>query len=211
MEVQENTILQRLAEAHDSIPGKLRAAMDDQGKTYVEVAARTGIPETNIGRLMRGEQSRPTAFYIAAVCSELGLSADELLGLNVRTELPADAAELAEENARMRHEVLELRKDLEHEREKVAMREREIKVRRPLIYCLVALTAIMAMALIIYMAFDRSIPHAGLVKETTVSPLLFILICIILSAIAVSVYLIFNSYKTSRQKKSKNAGAEDDL
>lgn len=206
--VHENTILQELAPIHDEVFTRLRQEKDYQRKTTRDIAERTGVPESNIDRLMRGEQTHPNAFYFAAVCTYLGLSADELLGIPSRSasEVSPAMSELNERISESQIENVGLQKDLDYERLMSHMKSHELRVHRPLVYILIALNFAMSFALMLYIGLDRDIVSSGYILDGVASPVVFILLAVIAAALGISVILLFN---TLRERRSGNLMQSD--
>lgn len=202
---EKKTILSQLTPIHDQMFSKLRAAKSAQGKTLQQIEAETGVPVHNVDRVMRGEQTRPNAFYLAALCVDLNLSMDKLLG--VPTHESVDNAEqlehLKEENEALKYENYGLQKDLEHERYIVEAKEKEIRFRRPLIYCLVAISFVMATALMLYLAFDHSVAGAGLIIGGQASILAVLLGGIIVASVLTAVALLVNLLRSKHRGEGK--------
>lgn len=206
--VRENTILQELAPIHDEVFARLRQEKDYQRKTTRDIAEHTGVPESNIDRLMRGEQTHPNAFYVAAVCAYLGLSADELLGVPSSSvpEVSPAMSELNERISESRIENIGLKKDLNYERLVSHMKSNELRIHRPLVYILIALNFVMSFALLLYMRLDRDIASSGFVLDGVASPVVYVLLTVIAAALVISVILLFN---TLRERRSGNLMQSD--
>ena len=72
--------------------GRFDKLLKEQGfKTHVEVAERLGVSDSTVNRWRSGDRA-PSADWLAHICRTLGLSADEVLGLNVDGGWPSHEA-----------------------------------------------------------------------------------------------------------------------
>lgn len=190
---------------------KLREAKDNERVTNEQLAELSGVPDSNIERFMRGDCKIPNAFYLAAICKTLNLSADELLGIKTeqsKAEQFGDSEQLKTEVDQLRLENLGLRKDIEHERQlaqlkdkEIASKTAEINSRRPLIYILIASAFVMALALMYYLGFDHNVTTSGLIIDGQASALAVMLGALLAVTVLAAAALLVNVFKTRRKGK----------
>lgn len=68
----------------DAVLGAIKARKNALGMTNQQLADAAGIPLSNVKKYMSGDIKNPSLFYTAAACRVLGLSLDDLLGLEAR-------------------------------------------------------------------------------------------------------------------------------
>lgn len=73
--------IQELAPFIGAYHGKIRNAKDRSGMTLEELSEKSGVSFSTVSRLYAGTQADPRLYNSAAICKELGLSLDELFGL----------------------------------------------------------------------------------------------------------------------------------
>ena len=166
--------IQELAPFIDAYQGRIRKAKDTSGMTLDELIDRSGVSESAVRRLYTGTQSDPKLYYSAAICKTLGLSLDELFGLqppaDSPSELQAKVHALEVENARLAaaNEV----------------QRTQIKSVHSVCYILVFFCVFFAMSLIAYLVFDAQIKTAGLIQGGRPSVAAWVFIGLIVAAIA---------------------------
>ncbi len=166
--------IQDLAPYIDAFPGRIRKAKDEEGITVEELADRSGASFSAVSRLYSGAQTNPQLYNAVAMCKVLGLSLDELFGLqppvDSPSELQAKVHELKVENARL-----------------VAANEvqrTQIKSVHSICYILVFFCVFFAMSLIAYLVFDAQVRNAGLIQGGKPSVVAWVFIGLIVAAIA---------------------------
>lgn len=73
--------IQELAPFIGAYHGKIRNAKDHSGMTLEELSEKSGVSFSTVSRLYAGTQADPRLYNSAAICKTLGLSLDELFGL----------------------------------------------------------------------------------------------------------------------------------
>lgn len=134
---------------------RCRKAKDDQHRTLQEIADGADLPLATVTNYFSRGVKSPALNTIGPICAFLGVSVDDYLGI----ESPQQLTE---------HEVVLLRKDLEHERENrlraeeaSAAKDKEIKR----LSRLVTLLIIVAILVLVYgITIDWMNPHMGLIQ-----------------------------------------------
>ena len=80
--------IQDLAPFIGAYQGKIRRAKDASGMTLEELSNESGVSFSAVSRLYAGTQVDPRLYNSAALCKTLGLSLDELFGLENRVGSP---------------------------------------------------------------------------------------------------------------------------
>ena len=176
------TIIQQIQPHCDTFHDRLKDEKIRQRKTNQDIANSTGIPVTYVTKFFGGRRADISVGYVAAICIDLGLSMDDLIGIppqEPEEDQPGDVERL---RAELRHKDELLAKT----EQQVRMLESGIHARRPLIYSLVGLCALLAAMLMMYIVLDAMDPDQGMIRADGVSPAIYagaiVLVCIALSA-----------------------------
>lgn len=79
-----HTAMDELLPRCDAVLETIKEQKTRQGLTNQQLADVTGIPLSNVKKYFSGDLKNPSLFYTAAACRVLGLSLDEMLGLEAR-------------------------------------------------------------------------------------------------------------------------------
>nr|DAF68069.1 MAG TPA: LAMBDA REPRESSOR (TRIPLE MUTANT)/DNA COMPLEX-DNA COMPLEX, DOUBLE HELIX, TRANSCRIPTION-DNA.1A [Caudoviricetes sp.] len=137
----------------------MKAEKQRQGKTNQQMIEESGVARSTVNNYFAGVLGGPGLVQTAALCKVLGMSIDNAMGLS-----PASA-----------EDVEKLREELAHKEELIRILSGGVKARRPLIYGLLGLCALLGMALMMYIILDVSRPDVGLIRTDGVSPILIVL------------------------------------
>lgn len=169
----------------DSYFDEMRKAKNVSGYTLQDLSELSGVPYNNVCDVNSGRTKQPLLFYEAAKCEVLGLSLDALCGLSAPED--PDAAEhrheLELDNVRQAGDVKRLE-------EVNAMLKAQLASRRPVIYALIAVCALLLVAVIGYMAWDIQMTTAGLFQNAGLSIFAVALAIIVLAAVCIMVYAV---------------------
>lgn len=165
--------IQELAPFIDAYQGRIRKAKDTSGMTLDELIERSGVSESAVRRLYTGTQSDPKLYYSAAICKTLGLSMDELFGL----ERPAGSpSELQERSHQLEVENAKLVAANEAQRA-------QIRSAHTICYVLTFFCILLSVSLVAYLIIDAQIRNAGLVQGGTPSALVWAFIALIAASV----------------------------
>nr|DAM57493.1 MAG TPA: Helix-turn-helix XRE-family like protein [Caudoviricetes sp.] len=170
----------------DAYPDELRKGRAAKGYTLQDLADKAGVPYSNVCDISSGRSKTPSLFYAAACCKALDLSLDEITGLQTTRPDAGDNDRLHElemENTRQAGEIRRL-KDIN------AVLSAQLRARRPIVYALTAVCALLLVAVICYMTWDIQIRTAGLFQSAGTSVFAVFLGLIVVAAIAVMVYAV---------------------
>lgn len=137
----------------------MKAEKQRQGKTNQQMIDESGVARSTVNNYFAGVLNGPGLVQTAALCKVLGMSIDNAMGLSSAAD--DDAATL--------------RAELGHKEEVIQMLDGGVKARRPLIYGLLGLCALLGTALMMYIILDARRPDVGLIRTDGVSPILIVL------------------------------------
>lgn len=197
MNYDNETIIQRIQPQCDTLHLKMKNEKDAQHKTNQSVADSTGVPKSTVAKFFSGTLSNPGVFGVSAICIELGMSLDNLMGIT------------PEQSAENPSRVMELELKLESSEAQVALLKEHSKVledgikeRKPLIYGLMGLCGTLFLVFIAYLMMDVSNMNFGFIRdEDHISPVLIVLVLLILSIAAWTAHRWFIKKKIKRNDK----------
>lgn len=180
--------IQDLAPYIESYQGAIKCAKDAQGYTIQRLVDESGVSYSAVAKLMNNTQANPTLFNSIAICMVLGLSVDALFGL----EKPVDAEAQAKQRI---HEL-----ELENVRLTAAnnMMAAQLAAHKPIIYGLLAVSALLLCAVIGYIVFDIQLKNIGLFQSAGMSILAVFLCIIVLAAVSVAVLAVKTIVKEAK-------------
>lgn len=131
-----------------------------QGKTNQQMIDESGVARSTVNNYFAGALGSLGLVQAAALCRVLGIGLDGPMGLTDTQEEDKQA------------EIDRLLAELDHKEELIQILDGGVKARRPLIYGLLGLCALLGMALMVYMVLDAQRPDVGLIRTGGVSPIL---------------------------------------
>lgn len=187
--------IQDLAPYIDAFPGRIRKAKDEEGITVEELADRSGASFSAVSRLYSGAQTNPQLYNAAAMCKVLGLSLDELFGLEQPAESPSG---LQERNRKL--EIENARLVATNEANKM-----QIKAAHSICYILVFFCLVLALSLVIYLVIDSQITDAGIIRGGELSFAAWMFIALIVAAVVVAGYTISRTIRKENQHEESKS------
>lgn len=171
--MEKQTIIQQIQPNCNNLFKRVKDETKKQHKTHRDLVETTGIPKYTIAKFFSGRLSSPGVYDVAAICIDLGLSLDELMGI-APPPLPQEdnALEIAELKGRLAKAEAEVK--LLKERCKIY--ENGIAERKPIIYGLVGLCIFLSLVFVVYLFVDVSDSEHGFIRNHNISPALVILI-----------------------------------
>lgn len=165
--------IQDLAVFINAFPGRIRKAKDESGMTVEELADRSGASFSAVSRLYSGSQTNPQLYNAAAMCKVLGLSLDELFGLQQPSDSPS---ELQERNHQL---------ELENAKLVTANETQKAQIRSTHTICYVVtfFCILLSVSLVAYLIIDAQIRNAGLIQGGTLSALAWAFIALIAASV----------------------------
>ena len=168
----------------DAYQPAIKEAKERQRLTNAQLVECSGVSASAVNKLLAGTQVEPKLYNTVAICKVLGLSLDQLFGLD---ENPGDTETL---NAHLR----ELELENEHFKTVSSIQAEQIKETRATSIVLVALCTILAIALAAYLVIDTNIRDAGLIRLGDPTVFAWVLIGLLLLAVAAIVLTIVKMF-----------------
>lgn len=179
--------IQKIYENTLRYPERVRQAKDKLRYTNGQIAELSGVSPFVVSKLMAGNGSEPKLYDAAAICLVLGLSLDELFELK---RPPDDPNELLKRI----HDLELANKDLSGELHVAQETSRNLSSRmrdqRAVIYILICACIVLAFALAGYLFVDLRVEDAGLIQWGRASALAWLMILLILAALAVIAWTV---------------------
>lgn len=176
------TIIQQIQPQCAELYKKLKHEKDIQGKTNKSVAKCTGVSISTVSNLFAGSATSPSVFDVSAICIHLGLSLDELMGIEPPAKEPDDGAScIAELEAQLDRANSELEL-VKHHSESL---EANIAERKPIIYGLTALCLLLAIALFTYLVMDIGAGDFGFFRDDRISLFGIVMIAVLVTSFGV--------------------------
>ena len=166
--------IQELQPYCDAFQRRIREAKDSKGYTLQRLIDESGVPKSAVNNISAGKQVNPLLYNAAALCKVLGLSLDELFGLEKPVDSPEGQLqrihELEINNTRLT--AVDEQKD------------KRLETARVVIGVLAAVSTLLLLTVIGYMIFDAHILIAGLFRSVGVSVFALFLALLVLAALA---------------------------
>lgn len=167
------TSMEKLAPFFEAYSEKVKRRRNEVGMTISALSDKSGVPYSNVSRVNSGVQANPLLYNEVAIADTLGLSIDDLFGLDHavgnQSELQVRVHNLEVENARLTatNEV----------------QRTQIKSVHSICYILVFFCVFFAMSIIAYLVFDAKVKNAGLIQVGKLSIAALVFICLIVASI----------------------------
>lgn len=199
MNNNEPTIIQRIQPQCDALPLRMKDAKNAQHKTNQSVADSTGLPISTVAKFFSGTLSNPGVFGVAAMCIDLDLSLDNLMGI-VPEQPEADAAHIMELELKLKSSEAQVALLKEHSK----VLEAGISERKPLILCLLGLCCFLFVAFTTYLVMDIGNFSFGFIRDSEHIPAALILLALLAAAIVLGIVQVFVKHKISNKKLKKD-------
>lgn len=212
--MENATIIQKISTNCDNLPAELRKAKETKHYTNQQVSDETGLSISTVNKMLAGELKNPGIFSVAPVCICLGLSMDNLMGVQLPEDDQANVERLEmqlEHSEEMRGEkekaikrLLDRSRILEQgiatRDTQIIQKDAEIKsIRRsyrPLIYGLCCLSILLTMLWGVYVILDFKRPDVGLIRTSNVSPLVLLgIACVFVLLITLLYITVIRLYR----------------
>lgn len=182
----------------DTFQSKVRKAKDASGLTLPELAELSGVAYSSVCRTNAGTMSNPLLYNSAAICKTLGLSLDELLGLQKSPENPD---ELLRRVHRLELEAAQKDGEIARLQALNRIQSEGIRARKPIIYTLLCLCAVLSVSLCAYLIVDSQIKAAGLIRFGNISFFGWLMIAIIVAA---SASIVWSVRRVAKKEKAES-------
>ena len=165
-----------LAPFIDAYHVKIRNAKDRSGMTLEELSEKSGVSFSTVSRLYAGTQADPRLYNSAAICKALGLSLDELFGLENRVGSP-------EKLTKQIHHV-----ELENAKLEAAtaLQSAQIRSTHTMCYILALFCLLLSFTLIACLVTDAQIRNAGLIRDGDLTVTAWACIALIVGSVLAS-------------------------
>lgn len=220
MRKEENrTIIQQLQPYCDDLHLKMKAEKNAQSKTNQDIVDTTGLPFSTVSKFFAGLLSNPGVFGVSAICIDLGMSLDELMGIEAPpgADMTADIDRLQMELDHKDALLHKTEEEVELLKERSRMMDRGLqqeekhiietrKTWKPIIYGLCGLCIILASVLMVYIVLDAQRPDVGLIQgiENT-----SIVVWVGLSAVIMTALLLMHTVVSRWYRKAKKDDEND--
>lgn len=195
----EKDIIARIEPLADELLEKLRAEKKRHGYTIADIAEGTGIQEDNVSKFFNGKLKNPNVYNVMAICIFHGVSLDEALG-NPSSPPPDTSMEVLQRDHKL--ELYEER--IAHHEDTIHRLDIALKNRRTLIYSLLALCSVMAVALLCYFGVDATNLDFGFVRHSGVSPVLIFVVLTLALALTNVIVVAAKALKKRTKKDDKD-------
>lgn len=189
------TSMEKLAPFFEAYSEKVKRRRNEVGMTISALSERSGVPYSNVSRVNSGVQANPLLYNEAAIADTLGLSLDDLFGLDhavgSQSELQDRVHNLEVENARLTAT-------------DKAQRE-QIKSVHSICYILVFFCVFFAMSIIAYLVFDAKVKNAGLIQGGKLSIAALVFICLIVASIVTAGIAIVRIIRKENQHEESQS------
>lgn len=189
------TSMEKLAPFFEAYSEKVKRRRNEVGMTISALSERSGVPYSNVSRVNSGVQANPLLYNEAAIADTLGLSLDDLCGLDhavgSQSELQERIYTLEINNAKLAATT--------------KAQAAQIRSIHAVCYVLVFFCLVLAMSLVVYLVIDSQVTDAGIIRGGKLSIMAWAFIGLIVAAvIAVGVTISHIIRKESRNEESQS-------
>lgn len=185
------TSMEKLAPFFEAYSEKVKRRRNEVGMTISALSERSGVPYSNVSRVNSGVQANPLLYNEAAIADTLGLSLDDLCGLDHAAGSPR---ELQDQLHKLKEENASLAATSEAQTS-------QIKSIHSICYILVFFCVLLAMSLVVYLVIDSQITDAGIIRGGELSFAAWMFIALIIAAILAEGFTISRIVKKENQNE----------
>lgn len=189
------TSMEKLAPFFEAYSEKVKRRRNEVGMTISALSERSGVPYSNVSRVNSGVQANPLLYNEAAIADTLGLSLDDLCGLD---HAAGSQSELQERNYTL---------EIDNAKLTATTKAQAAQIRsiHAVCYVLVFFCLVLAMSLVVYLVIDSQVTDAGIIRGGKLSIMAWAFIGLIVAAvIAVGVTISHIIRKESRNEESQS-------
>ncbi len=189
------TSMEKLAPYFEAYSEKVKRRRNEVGMTISALSDKSGVPYSNVSRVNSGVQANPLLYNEAAIADTLGLSLDDLCGLD---HAAGSQSELQERNYTL---------EIDNAKLTATTKAQAAQIRsiHAVCYVLVFFCLILAMSLVVYLVIDSQVTDAGIIRGGKLSIMAWAFIGLIVAAvIAVGVTISHIIRKESRNEESQS-------
>ena len=189
------TSMEKLAPFFEAYSERVKRRRNEVGMTISALSERSGVPYSNVSRVNSGVQANPLLYNEAAIADTLGLSLDDLCGLD---HAAGSQSELQERNYTL---------EIDNAKLTATTKAQAAQIRsiHAVCYVLVFFCLVLAMSLVVYLVIDSQVTDAGIIRGGKLSIMAWAFIGLIVAAvIAVGVTISHIIRKESRNEESQS-------
>lgn len=189
------TSMEKLAPYFEAYSEKVKRRRNEVGMTISALSDKSGVPYSNVSRVNSGVQANPLLYNEAAIADTLGLSLDDLCGLD---HAAGSQSELQERNYML---------EIDNAKLTATTKAQAAQIRsiHAVCYVLVFFCLVLAMSLVVYLVIDSQVTDAGIIRGGKLSIMAWAFIGLIVAAvIAVGVTISHIIRKESRNEESQS-------
>lgn len=189
------TSMEKLAPYFEAYSEKVKRRRNEVGMTISALSDKSGVPYSNVSRVNSGVQANPLLYNEAAIADTLGLSLDDLCGLD---HAAGSQSELQERNYTL---------EIDNAKLTATTKAQAAQIRsiHAVCYVLVFFCLVLVMSLVVYLVIDSQITDAGIIRGGKLSIMAWAFIGLIVAAIiAVGVTISHIIRKESRNEESQS-------
>lgn len=179
--------IQELQPYCDAFQGRIREAKENKHYTLQRLIDESGVPKSAVNNISAGKQVNPLLYNAAALCKVLGLSLDELFGL----EKPVDSPEGQQQRI---HELeldnTRLIGDAKLSAAVDEQKDKRLETARIIVGALTSVSVLLLLVVIGYMVLDAHILNTGLFRSAGVSVFFVFLVLLVIAALAAIGYAL---------------------
>lgn len=139
--------------------------------TNQTIADKADMSVNTVNTYFSTASKAPSVYTVGPICAALGVSLDRYFGIN-NEETPKESAEKDARILELEQKCRDYKKDISHQANIISLKDEAIKAaqeevrrRRPIIYCLLGITALVVIAFLAYLLhFDLTNPNYGLFR-----------------------------------------------
>lgn len=189
------TSMEKLAPFFEAYSEKVKRRRNEVGMTISALSERSGVPYSNVSRVNSGVQANPLLYNEAAIADTLGLSLDDLCGLD---HAAGSQSELQERNYTL---------EIDNAKLTATTKAQAAQIRsiHAVCYVLVFFCLVLAMSLVVYLVIDSQVTDAGIIRGGKLSIMAWAFIGLIVAAvIAVGVTISHIIRKEDQHEESQS-------
>lgn len=184
--------IQEVVPKLDDFQKRLKRAKESMHITNQEFADDCGVSFSTVSKILAGNRYDPKFSDGVAMCMTAGLSVDDIFGLSAPLDSPdgirARVHELELENVRLQGEVDTLQAVNKVQGE-------QVRARRPLVFALLGLCAVLALLLVAYLGVDAQITNAGLIQRGDLSTAAWVIVGVVAVSFGVMVWALVHTMR----------------
>lgn len=198
----ENEIITKLQPLADTLHERMKQEKNKQGKTNQSISERTGVPLSTTAKFFSGALSNPGIVPVTAFAIDLGLSLDDLMGLDPQSD--------SEQIRRLEAQLDKARSEVELLRHHNEILESGVKDRKSIIFGLTTVCLLLTVSLMGYLTMDVSNLNFGFFTHEGVSVAGIAIVAVLIASVGVAAARFLLGIKKKRPSKNGQRGESID-